>query len=133
VVDSTWLIGENEDSELRLDSVEALERKFFELENHGRQIRLMKQGSDFSRSVWAVLFEIPMGQIVTYAELARKLNSAPRAVAQACRRNPYPGIIPCHRVVSKTGIGGFMGQTSGPWVQLKQRLLRYEREVVQGR
>ncbi|MBS3963117.1 MAG: methylated-DNA--[protein]-cysteine S-methyltransferase [Methylomonas sp.] len=89
-------------------------------------LKLLRQGSDYARSVWQQLLLIPAGTTLTYAELATKLGSGPRAVARACRDNPYAGLIPCHRVVAKTGVGGFMGQRSGPFVALKQRILVFE-------
>jgi methylated-DNA-[protein]-cysteine S-methyltransferase len=46
---------------------------------------------------------IPYGQTLTYGALAKALGSAPRAVGQACRRNPLPIIVPCHRVTSSAG------------------------------
>ncbi len=91
-----------------------------------RQIKLQQQGTMFFRRVWECLLDIPMGETATYGELATMLNTSPRAIASACRRNPFPGIIPCHRVVSASGVGGFMGQTEGQWVRLKKSLLAYE-------
>jgi methylated-DNA-[protein]-cysteine S-methyltransferase len=80
-----------------------------------------------------MLLNIPCGQVISYLQLAQKISSGPRAVAQACRNNPYAGIIPCHRVVAKAGIGGFMGQSQGPMVQLKRQLLDYEYSVALNR
>ncbi len=90
------------------------------------QIKLQQQGTVFFRRVWQSLSTIPPGQTISYGELARELDSSPRAIAMACRRNPFPGIIPCHRVVAASGIGGFMGQRSGEWIALKKSLLAYE-------
>ena len=91
------------------------------------QVKLYRQGTLYSQRVWQSLLEIPFGKVMCYSDLANKLDSGPRAIAQACKTNPYAGIIPCHRVVAKSGIGGFMGQIQGPFVQLKQQLLAYER------
>lgn len=89
-------------------------------------VALLEQGTEYSRKVWNALLAIPVGQVRTYSELADQLASGSRAIAGACRNNPYAGIIPCHRVVAKSGIGGFMGQVDGEFVALKQRLLTYE-------
>ena len=70
--------------------------------------------------------DIPRGEVRTYGELAKQLNSSARAVGNACRRNPIPIIIPCHRVVAKKGIGGFAGHTEGATIELKQWLLAFE-------
>ena len=71
--------------------------------------------------------EIPLGGVATYGELAAQLGSSPRAVGGACRNNPIPLLIPCHRVVSKTGVGGFSGEWGeGERVETKRWLLRHE-------
>jgi methylated-DNA-[protein]-cysteine S-methyltransferase len=94
------------------------------------QISLQQQGTVFFQQVWAALLNIPPGQTLSYGALAKTLNTSPRAIAMACRRNPFPGIIPCHRVVATSGIGGFMGQTEGKWVTLKKSLLAYEAKLA---
>jgi len=53
---------------------------------------------------------IGFGDRSSYGAVARQLGSSPRAVGQACRRNPFPIIVPCHRVV---GAGGTIGHYSG--------------------
>lgn len=72
------------------------------------------------------LLGIPSGVVLTYAELAARLDSAPRAVGQACRRNPIPVLVPCHRVVARSGPGGYAGATDGPRLAMKQWLLAHE-------
>ena len=66
-------------------------------------------GSDFQRSVWQGIRDIGYGEIMSYGQLAEKINrpKAVRAVGSACGANPLPLIIPCHRVVAKGGLGGF--------------------------
>ena len=89
-------------------------------------IKLLKQGSDYRHKVWAELCKIPFGETMTYSALAGKINSSARAVGNACRDNPYPVIIPCHRVVSVSGMGGYCGQTEGDFIAIKYRLLDHE-------
>lgn len=84
------------------------------------------KGTEFQRMVWARLQKIPPGEVKTYGEIATELNSSPRAVGNACRRNPISLVIPCHRVVSAGGIGGFSGQTKGEKISIKQQLLIHE-------
>lgn len=91
---------------------------------------LLFQGTAFQRKVWMSLIQIPLGQTTTYGTLASQLNTSPRALANACRRNPFPLIIPCHRVLAKTGIGGYAGETSGKLIDIKQALLAYERKIA---
>ncbi len=87
-------------------------------------------GTPFQQQVWQRLQSIPVGQVVTYGELASELGSSPRAVGNACRRNPIPLVIPCHRVVSASGIGGFSGSRSTRQLDVKQWLLRHEGVVL---
>ena len=87
---------------------------------------ILPQGTAFQRRVWAALRAIPVGETVTYGELAREVGGGARAVGRACRRNPCPIVVPCHRVVSGKGLGGFMGQTAGAGLVLKARLLAHE-------
>ena len=89
-------------------------------------IKLLKQGSDYRHKVWAELCKIPFGETITYSALAGKIGSSARAVGNACRDNPYPVIIPCHRVVSVSGMGGYCGQTEGNFMVIKNKLLDYE-------
>lgn len=76
-------------------------------------IQLKASGTRFQERVWKALQKIPAGTVVTYGELAKRLKTSPRAVGNACRKNPISVVIPCHRVVSKTGLGGYGGSTSG--------------------
>jgi methylated-DNA-[protein]-cysteine S-methyltransferase len=62
-----------------------------------------------------------------YGDIAADIGTAARAVGGACRGNPLLLVVPCHRVVARTGNGGFMGAASGPWPQRKQQLLNHER------
>ena len=82
----------------------------------------------FGEKVWELLREIPEGKVSTYKMIAEKMGcNAYRAVGNACRRNPNPPIIPCHRVVNSDGrIGGFGGETSGAKIEKKITLLKKE-------
>lgn len=96
-------------------------------DGHGTfDLPLAPVGTDFQRRVWALMRAIPAGQTRTYGEIARELGSAPRAVGQACRANPLPIVLPCHRVVAAQGLGGFAGDTSGRRLAIKRWLLRHE-------
>lgn len=90
------------------------------------RLPLALPGSEHQRRVWRALTRIPVGEVRSYGELARRLNSSARAVGGACRRNPVPIVVPCHRVVSQGGIGGFMGQQSGLAMKIKRWLLAHE-------
>jgi methylated-DNA-[protein]-cysteine S-methyltransferase len=88
------------------------------------ELPLRLPSSPFQRAVWVLMGDIPYGATRTYGDLARELDSAPRAVGGACGRNPIPIIVPCHRVL---GAGGRMaGYSGGAGVETKQALLRLE-------
>jgi methylated-DNA-[protein]-cysteine S-methyltransferase len=81
-------------------------------------------GTAFQRAVWHRLQQIPFGTRRTYGEIARALGKprAARAVGMACRANPTPLLVPCHRVVTGNGaLGGFSGGAT-----MKRRLLELE-------
>jgi len=89
-------------------------------------LKLLKQGTDYRNKVWSELCRIPFGETLTYSALAGKIGSAARAVGNACRDNPFPLLIPCHRVVSVSGLGGYSGQTEGDSMAIKIKLLALE-------
>ena len=83
------------------------------------------KGTPFQRRVWQAIGAIPSGQVLTYGQLAEQIGSGARAVANACGANNLPLVVPCHRVVAKNGIGGFMnGQEDG--LKIKTWLLKHE-------
>ena len=67
-------------------------------------------GTPFQRRVWALTLTIPRGETRTYGWMACRLKSAPRAVGQALKVNPYAPKVPCHRVVAASGLGGYAGK-----------------------
>jgi AraC family transcriptional regulator of adaptative response/methylated-DNA-[protein]-cysteine methyltransferase len=62
-------------------------------------------GTDWEVRVWETLMQIPMGRLVTYSDVAGKINApkAARAVGAAVGKNPISFVVPCHRVVGKSG------------------------------
>ncbi len=87
---AAYLAGERRDFELTLSEVDA---------------------TAFQRDVWAALREIPYGEVRTYAEVAAAVGRplAARAVGNANHHNPWPVVVPCHRVVAANGLGGYGG------------------------
>ncbi|MDR0591347.1 MAG: methylated-DNA--[protein]-cysteine S-methyltransferase [Candidatus Nomurabacteria bacterium] len=80
-------------------------------------------GTEFQQAVWRAMLKIQYSQTKSYKQIAKDIGrpKAFRAVANACGANPYPIIIPCHRVVASHGLGGFsLG------LDLKKKLLRLE-------
>ena len=91
---------------------------------------LKRLGTVFQRRVWEQIAAIPCGKTRTYGDLARLLRSAPRAVGQACGTNYFPLVIPCHRVVAATGLGGFAHASAGYLIEVKRRLLLHELDAA---
>ena len=92
------------------------------------ELSLEPKGTPFQKSVWAELMRIPMGESISYAELARRAGrpGAARAVGRANATNPIALIVPCHRVI---GSGGKLtGYAYG--VELKKKLLDWERSTL---
>ena len=83
-------------------------------------------GTEFQNLVWKEISRIPYGQTMSYKEIAERIGhpNSSRAVANACGKNPYPIIIPCHRVISSNGkLGGYSGPGG---ISEKRRLLKNE-------
>lgn len=87
----------------------------------------LEDAPPFHRAVWERMRTIPAGSALTYSELAEAIGNprAVRAVGQACATNRLLLIVPCHRVLASSGLGGF--RLGLPW---KQRLLELESEFA---
>jgi methylated-DNA-[protein]-cysteine S-methyltransferase len=90
------------------------------------ELPLTPRGTAFQRRVWQCISAIPCGQTRTYGDIARELGSSPRAVGQACGENPFPLVVPCHRVVAASGLGGFAHHDEGVTLGVKRWLLAHE-------
>ena len=75
---------------------------------------LRPSGTLFQRRVWEQIAAIPARETRTYGDVAKALRNAPRAVGQACGANPFPLVVPCHRVIAAGGALGGFGGTGGP-------------------
>jgi methylated-DNA-[protein]-cysteine S-methyltransferase len=92
------------------------------------EIPLKIQGTAFQRDVWEAMKKIPFGQTKSYSEIAEIINrpKAIRAVGQASRANPFPFIVPCHRIVGKNGaLTGYAGNRT----YIKEWLLQIEKQA----
>ena len=89
-------------------------------------VPLPRRGTPFQRRVWAKIAAIGPGRTRSYGSIARELGSAPRAVGQACGENRFPLVIPCHRVLAASGIGGFAHREAGFHLAIKRWLLAHE-------
>jgi methylated-DNA-[protein]-cysteine S-methyltransferase len=93
---------------------------------------LKPQGTPFQNRVWTAIGEIEAGKTATYGALAKRIKSGSRAVGGACGANFYPLVIPCHRVLSANGLGGFMqqGGVIGRHLDIKRWLLHHEGVII---
>jgi methylated-DNA-[protein]-cysteine S-methyltransferase len=89
-------------------------------------VELAPAGTPFQRRVWDALRRIPFGETRSYADVARTIGSAARAVGRANGSNPICLIIPCHRVIGADG--SLTGYAFGD--ETKRRLLEFERSEV---
>jgi methylated-DNA-[protein]-cysteine S-methyltransferase len=101
--------------------------EYFDGKRTDFDVELAPLGTQFQRAVWGELRKIPFGTSISYAELARRIGkpTAFRAVGAANGANPWPIVVPCHRVIgsdrSLTGFGGGL--------DVKRRLLLLEAET----
>ena len=89
-------------------------------------------GTVFQIQVWEEIKKIPRGETLSYKQIALTIGrpKSSRAVANACGKNPYPIIIPCHRVVKSNGsLGGYSGKGGR---NKKRELLKKERIFIKG-
>ncbi len=84
---------------------------------------LAPRGTPYQQAVWNALLDIPFGTTCSYMSVVAKAGGSPRSVGQANGRNPIPIIIPCHRVVAATHLGGYSG---GEGLATKRWLLALE-------
>lgn len=113
------------DNAIAQSTVEQLER-YLQDPDYRFDLPLGRAGTAFQQRVWAEISSIPRGEVQNYGALAQRLKSAARAVGQACGANPFPPIVPCHRVVSAAGIGGFANHRDGFLIATKRWLLAHE-------
>ena len=126
--DVTWARLKGDDDILAQARTELAE--YFDGRRRSFDVPLAPNGTEFQRSVWAALTEIPFGTTISYANLARRVGNetAVRAVGAANGRNPIPVIVPCHRVIgsdgSLTGFGG--GLPRKKWLLQHEKALPEE-------
>ncbi|KAB7610479.1 methylated-DNA--[protein]-cysteine S-methyltransferase [Amylibacter sp. SFDW26] len=82
------------------------------------------KGNGFQQDVWRIMQSIPLGETLTYGDVAKKLGAAAQPVGQACGNNPIPIIIPCHRILGANNLGGFSAEGG---IEDKVWLLKHEK------
>lgn len=98
-------------------------QSYFAGELRAFSVPLAPRGSAFQLDFYAALCAIPYGETRTYGDLATDLGVSAQAIGQACGANPIAILIPCHRVLGATGLGGYSGAGG---IEAKVALLRLE-------
>lgn len=99
-------------------------RQYFDGTLEAFDLPLQVDGSDLQRAVCKAMYAIPLGETRTYGDLADELGVPAQAIGGACGGNPIPVIIPCHRVLGASTLGGFSGMGG---VETKVWLLKHEK------
>ncbi len=123
IVAIDWGWGRDQTETLLLRRARAQLDAYFDGDPVDFDLPLAPAGTFYRQRVWAALRRIPLGEVRTYAEIAREAGGAPRSVGGANASNPIPIMIPCHRVVATGGIGGYSG---GDGLDTKRALLAIE-------
>jgi len=113
--------AENKTAAKVVNQIEA----YFSNARNDFNLPIVYKGTPFQRRVWQAISAIPRGRVLTYGDIAAQIGSGPRAVANACGANNLPLVVPCHRVVAKNGLGGFM-QGNKDGLKIKIWLLKHE-------
>ena len=123
IVALDWGWARDQSDDALLEAAKAQLEAYFDGASTAFDLPLSPAGTEFQRNVWRLMEAIPYGGTRSYGDLAKDLKSAARAVGMACGANPIPIIIPCHRILSATGMGGYSGEGG---VVTKVDLLRLE-------
>lgn len=105
-------------------------KEYFAKKNYFFDLQLDLSGySDFAKKVLLEIQSIPFGTFVTYSEIANRIKkpNSQRAIGKICKNNKFPIVIPCHRVIAKTGYGGYCGDKSGELFNIKLKLIEHEK------
>ncbi|XRP97018.1 methylated-DNA--[protein]-cysteine S-methyltransferase [Methanocaldococcus sp. 16A] len=98
-----------------------------------RIINYKLEVSEFTKKVLDVVKDIEFGEVLTYGDIAKKLNTSPRAVGRALKANPLPLIIPCHRVVAKNSLGGYSYGVDKKRFILEIEKIRKNRKIIKNK
>ncbi len=117
---------ENNESKILIQTKEYLDA-YFKGECPKVLPPMKMEGTSFQKKVWNELLKIPYGQVVTYGDLSLSLfghKKGSQAIGQAVHWNPIAILVPCHRVLSSNGIGGYAAG-----IERKKALLRLEQSL----
>ena len=126
----TYFYPSNDKSEkinnnhLHINFLKTLNDYFLE-ESFSFRYQLKLIGTEFEKRVWHEISKIKYGQTVTYNDIAKKVNSSPRAIGNACSKNKCLFLIPCHRIICANGSTG--GYVLGE--NIKEYLIKLEKNA----
>ncbi len=123
ITDITWSKRTDAEETPLLREAERQLLAFFNHEIRDFDLPLRPHGDAFQQSVNQAMCAIPFGETREYGQIAKDLGSMPQPVGNACGRNSIPIVIPCHRVVGASGLGGFSAPGG---VETKVALLKHE-------
>ena len=127
IVALDWGWGRDQDRTALLVEAVAQVHRYFDGRLRRFELPLHPAGTAYRRRVWDAAGRIPWGRTATYAELAAEAGGGARAVGTAMATNPLPILVPCHRVVASSGLGGYSG---GDGLATKRALLRLEQSAL---
>ncbi len=119
-----WVDDPAGDMTPELENAVAQLKEYFDGTRDTFDLPLHVDGSDLQRAVCDAMLAIPLGETRTYGDLAADLGVPAQAIGGACGGNPIPVIIPCHRILGATSLGGFSGMGG---VETKVWLLKHEK------
>lgn len=105
----TWSDGTDGEACALLDEALSQLQAYFDGRLKTFDLPLAPKGNELHQAVFKAMLAIPYGQTRTYGDVAKNLGTYGQPVGQACGANPIPVIIPCHRILSATGLGGYSG------------------------
>ena len=113
-----------DNNHLHINFLKALNNYFLK-ESFSFNYQLKLIGTIFQKKVWHQISKVRYGQTITYNDIAKKLNSSPRAIGNACSKNKCLFLIPCHRVILTNGsTGGYiLGEN------IKEYLIKLEKNA----
>lgn len=124
IVSLDWGFGRDQaQTPLLLNGRDQLQAYFDSTLTHF-DLPLAPDGTPYRKRIWQALREIPPGETVTYAALAKSAGGSARSIGGAMGANPIPIVIPCHRVVGSAGLGGYSGDGG---LETKRWLIALER------
>ncbi|GLQ58900.1 methylated-DNA--protein-cysteine methyltransferase [Gluconobacter japonicus] len=125
IVALDWGWGRDQEETPLLVRVRDLLEKYFDGEKVDfSDLPFSPYGTPYRQKIWKAILKIPYGETRTYAEIAAQAGGSARSIGGAMGANPIPVLIPCHRVVGATGLGGYSGLNG---IEDKKILLNLEK------